>query len=1368
MAKWRFSDGGPARWRVAVLSFVGVLLLLGGPVWWFGFHGQRPDLILWPPPREGEIFETLGRPIDFVARDELIFTAARRLSRQTGVPIDIDRKELAGLFPTGAFPDGPRVSGAYRDWPPEGILEDLLSQLHPLLLLGIGEQRVQVTTEKPWRSGLNNYVARVHRLDRLLPCSGRRFDETQWIDALAESIDSSGWITMGGLGDMRAVPGGFLATQTPRQHRRIAALLDAMSRIDERADDQPIWIDPPMTPAHAAVTAALRRRIDVSLDAVPLPTAIALWSREMGIRIHLDRGALDRAGDALLAKISAQLRDVSFGSALQLLLAEPLGLAPQVRHGRLWITTDLEADRYLSLRLYPIADLLPSQRDGDAILWSLNLSSANSRWSANGGETIIDLIQPTLIADQTDAAHARIEALLGDLRAARRPDLAGAVDSGPPKADAQRIQDSRAIQGSRATPNGRIEKLMREPASWDIVDASLKDIARKLRERYEINVWIDDTALGEAGLASDMRLSLSADDEPLETALRRMLRRADLRCDVRHETLLVTTPEQSEDDVETRCYQVARLMLASDTRFRLDLDAIDAESLYDLISTIVAPQSWPAISGPGALSTCRTVSTISQTREGHKTIGDLLRALEEARATDRMSVQSWTIGATREAYDRVAQSFARPADLVFDATPLAEVMRAFEERLGIRLVLSAQTRSEAGLVSDTPITADFRGQDLGAALQALFDPWGLSTTLDGRVIRVGMQPDPIIRVHRIGWIADRDQRSELPDVIRAAHCGEWSDTGGIGDCEVFDETLVVRQTLAGQHRLDRLLRGLRKMVRSAGSSSEIPDVNSPAVERIWQGLQMPVDLAVDDEPLADVLALLSRQTSIPIQVYYNITPKEFERLHKHVSLRVAGVPLGTVLESIVRGRGLRFVIAGKRLTITSERKSETEQVAQFYDVADLDRVTQPPTDSESRLPLPWYFQPEASPYGRVQFADVASTDKHVPDGTNPLDEIFAHSGKLKFGDSPIRRIGPAIFSVRPIQSQWQLAQLVRLLRHRLIAKPATASQAGIVMHVADSRPTWQAHDVRDLARRYGPRSELMLAMCVSNLAPYSWRYDDNGWPYDDEAVLCCLPGWIVVRHQRDVQTRIQQMLDALRNGPDAEAVTLVIERLDGVRVKLDFTSPSERSGAIARWIRASRTLIEPAARDAATLLLTRLQRPDPPILDWLAGELSLLADDEAPDETRLFQLCEGIKNYGNAANRCIKPLGRLLLKNLDQPQRNQLIGALAACGEDALDSLLKIAQSGAGEDQVALVQAFRYRQRPDPQAVSILLHVLAEFQDFTVMQAIIAVDSTGQESFRVLNLWSRDPDVTVRHRASQLRPTIEGIFGGPPRPALSN
>ncbi len=154
----------------------------------------------------------------------------------------------------------------------------------------------------------------------------------------------------------------------------------------------------------------------------------------------------------------------------------------------------------------------------------------------------------------------------------------------------------------------------------------MTEVLNYLRDRHKIAIQIDSKSLEEAGVGTDLPVTADLKGVNLRSALRHVFKKLNLTYVIKGGILLVTTPEEADNLLETRVYPVADLVLPEGASGE---DEADFDSLIDLITSTIKPTSWDEAGGPGSVMPFenRMSIVLSQTQDVHEELEDLLAQL---------------------------------------------------------------------------------------------------------------------------------------------------------------------------------------------------------------------------------------------------------------------------------------------------------------------------------------------------------------------------------------------------------------------------------------------------------------------------------------------------------------------------------------------------------------------------------------------------------------------------------------------------------------------------------------------------------------------------------------------------------------------
>jgi hypothetical protein len=107
----------------------------------------------------------------------------------------------------------------------------------------------------------------------------------------------------------------------------------------------------------------------------------------------------------------------------------------------------------------------------------------------------------------------------------------------------------------------RIRKQLDQPTTIEFVDAPLQDVVDYLKDLHDIEIQIDTKALEDASIGADTPVTRNLKGITLKSALRLMLGAMDLTYVIKNEVLMITTPEKAGNELVTKVYPVADLVI---------------------------------------------------------------------------------------------------------------------------------------------------------------------------------------------------------------------------------------------------------------------------------------------------------------------------------------------------------------------------------------------------------------------------------------------------------------------------------------------------------------------------------------------------------------------------------------------------------------------------------------------------------------------------------------------------------------------------------------------------------------------------------------------------------------------------------------
>ncbi len=176
---------------------------------------------------------------------------------------------------------------------------------------------------------------------------------------------------------------------------------------------------------NSAIIAKIKRALHAPLHSqgldfreTPLKDVVTQLQDDYGIPIQIDTPALDEVGISADEPVTVKLHNISFRSALELMLKN-YNLTYVIEDEVLIITTPDAAEKDLKTCVYDVGTMVGNRGVHlDALVDAIQACVASETWAANkGGQSEIRAIGPDLLViSQTAAVHDEVRGLLAAIR----------------------------------------------------------------------------------------------------------------------------------------------------------------------------------------------------------------------------------------------------------------------------------------------------------------------------------------------------------------------------------------------------------------------------------------------------------------------------------------------------------------------------------------------------------------------------------------------------------------------------------------------------------------------------------------------------------------------------------------------------------------------------------------------------------------------------------------------------------------------------------------------------------------------------------------------------------------------------------------
>ncbi|MBI1899963.1 MAG: hypothetical protein HYS13_02460 [Planctomycetia bacterium] len=304
---------------------------------------------------------------------------------------------------------------------------------------------------------------------------------------------------------------------------------------------------------------------------------------------------------------------------------------------------------------------------------------------------------------------------------------------------------------------------------------------------------------------------------------------------------------------------------------------------------------------------------------------------------------------------RIVRVLEEPTRLDCSAMPLSLVAEHWEKLHRISVEVDRTALAEAGIDPDAPVTARLGRVSLQAALHNVLDPLKLEAVIENGFLIIvprdrarRMLSTVIYEADDLTPPSDRGgpDFSELTALIQAVvEPDSWRDArGGDGVIQPMLRTLVVTAEPVIHEQVRRLLRALRaarmQQATALGDTRYLPVSGDagPGDAHVRTALAEPVDLALVEQPLKEVLDSLSRQLGVPIVADAQALDDAGISPAEPVTASFARVTAKAALTRLLRRMELAWTVRRGAVVVTSPRYCASLELRVYpvRDFADTD------------------------------------------------------------------------------------------------------------------------------------------------------------------------------------------------------------------------------------------------------------------------------------------------------------------------------------------------------------------------------------------------------------------------------------------------
>ena len=335
-----------------------------------------------------------------------------------------------------------------------------------------------------------------------------------------------------------------------------------------------------------------------------------------------------------------------------------------------------------------------------------------------------------------------------------------------------------------------LKKLNTKLQGIQLKGTSLQNAISLLSQLSATNISLDHAALIRTGLSPETMINYQGQNSTIDKILAQLLKPLGLVCIPSGESLFITVPNFTDQDLLEESYAV--------DAFDPDLSA---EAMANIIRTVIAPDSWESAGGEATISRQNNQLRITQTKAGHSATRHLLTKLQGV--YDTPEIKSATSTHNQTAEDPLAQIITYGTR---QPLSLTSFLRQLSSRIDQNIVLDEVALLRSGISSDQLIEVESKNWPLQELVKETLTPFGLALQImDDHTIIVTSesirQSAMVLRIYSIPPNTTFDDEKLIATIREQISPNSWFYRGGNGRVlvEKNSRILIVLQE-PGVHR----------------------------------------------------------------------------------------------------------------------------------------------------------------------------------------------------------------------------------------------------------------------------------------------------------------------------------------------------------------------------------------------------------------------------------------------------------------------------------------------------------------------------------------------------------------------------------------
>ena len=351
------------------------------------------------------------------------------------------------------------------------------------------------------------------------------------------------------------------------------------------------------------------------------------------------------------------------------------------------------------------------------------------------------------------------------------PEPAGPDRTEPP-ASGTRVDEAPPRAGS---VDARLNMVI---LSEEFDQITLAEFAKFVRDLTALPVTLQLDAMLAEGLTTDTELAIHVRTVTVRQMIETALKPVALTLVIDDKQLVISTPAALSHEQVAKTYAVGDLAA----------DATRIQALADMVTSLIAPQSWKAVGGPGEISTTEQALVVTQTSVVQFQVTRFLDRLRVARGLLPRGDLLGPLIDLRPVFVQAAKALEQPVSLrITQATPVAGILQRLEAETDLNILVNWRQVGTTGMTPRTESTLMGDGKPLRVLLNTWLGPAKLAfRVVDPRTIEISTQEDidarPEVDVYRLKHAPKQDAEIAklIDDAKEYVGSAYFSSDGGTG------------------------------------------------------------------------------------------------------------------------------------------------------------------------------------------------------------------------------------------------------------------------------------------------------------------------------------------------------------------------------------------------------------------------------------------------------------------------------------------------------------------------------------------------------------------------------------------------------------